>query len=270
MTNCLPARGAGTFIRVAGLATLPAVVGPAVVGPAAAGLAAAGLATVVSIAVRLAVAVLAIAGLATVPAVALDPASMTAPGPEGTYRYRIHHSVQGSIGTRDITVRRDGADMVLTSTMRIAVKLGLITIFRREDDLVEHWRDGRLRRFVLEKRAQGKPPHRVVGDAGADGFVVTGPDGTVTGPAGIMPAHSFHLGALAVGTWVDAEAADFVTVSVAAPVAETVTIGDRTIPAQRFEVTGDITRTQWYDTNGRWLRTRLENNGTVTVERVFD
>jgi len=208
---------------------------------------------------------------ATIPTVVAAAApEIVPPGPDGVYRYEIRHSVHGSIGTRTITVRTDGDTRVLTSEMRIAVKLGIITLFKRKEDLTEVWRDGRLQRFEISTQVQNNDPKTVSGRALDSGIALNTSDGLVTAPPDAMPSHSWHIASLETQTWVDEDAASILTVSVGEPVAETIIIGDREIEARRYEITGDVTRTQWYDSDGLWLRTQLQNNGTVTIERMFE
>lgn len=98
--------------------------------------------------------------------------------------YDVDHPWLGKIGTYVNDIVRQGSNVTVTSTMRVAAAILGIVVHREDADRVERWTDGRLVYFNGVTTINGKPV-AVHGTAQGNGFVVTSPHGTITAPADV-------------------------------------------------------------------------------------
>ena len=75
--------------------------------------------------------------------VALTPAA-AAEVPAGNYLYQVVHSRYGKIGTHSITLVKEGAQTIVTTALRLRVKILLVTAHREKAERREIWQGGRL------------------------------------------------------------------------------------------------------------------------------
>src|SRR5690349_19531849 len=89
-----------------------------------------------------------------------------------TYTYEVEHPQYGNIGTYTDTVTQDGDTRRIDTTLRVAVKVLGITMFREDADRSEVWRHDRLIAFDGVTVTNGKKVE-VHGRAHGDGFDIT-------------------------------------------------------------------------------------------------
>lgn len=120
----------------------------------------------------------------------------TAASAAETYSYTVHHPSFGDIGTYTERVDRRGGETRIDTTVHVVVRALGVVLHREDAERTELWRDERLVGFQGVTMVNGKPLE-VRGEATADGFAVSSPDGTAVGPADLIPADPWQLGHVA-------------------------------------------------------------------------
>lgn len=193
-----------------------------------------------------------------------------APGAEvtpGTYHYRVEHQLYGDIGRHHLRLRRDGEALIVEQWAEIAVQLWLFTAHRRESRYREVWRGDRLIAFDGLTVDNGEAAEVTVRAEG-DRLVIDGPAGRIEAPADTAPSQPSHEGAAAPPVFMDFRTGALLEAKVKAAGAEMIEISDRPVEAQKYEVSGELAQTVWYDATGIWAKWQFERGGgTVTLTR---
>ena len=197
------------------------------------------------------------------------------PGSEGTYYYRIHHSVHGDIGTSRITIQNEDDRKILDNDVDIKVKLGFITVYRQHKKITEIWYNGDLQSFTVNKDVGDEMPIIISGKRREDdSMIINIDDQNLVAPPEITSGLSWHKPGMSSDLtsryWLDMDEGKIIQVTIAKPVSEVLQLDGREFTATRYDVTGDIERSQWYDQDGKWLQTQMSRSGTVTMRRVWE
>lgn len=183
-----------------------------------------------------------------------------------TAHYAITHSLQGDIGRQTVRQRLEGNRNIVEINTDIAVKLGIVTVFRYESERREEWRGGRLVAYDASTSRKGAAPIVVKGRAVGGVFRVDRPEGPVDAPADIVTSNAWDIRCVARGALLHGETGTLLDISATPHEAEALTLAGQTWNAQSHRIEGDIRRTVWYAPDGLWLRTQERRQGIVTTE----
>lgn len=170
--------------------------------------------------------------------------------PAGTYTYTVLHPDHGEIGTYTNTIRQNGDTVIVDTSVDIEVKLAFVPVFRLKADRREEWREGRLVEYSSVTRRNGEEI-RVTGRANGNSFVIEGPNGTYTAPAGVFPTNPWTMDITKADMVMASESGRVFDATLAGGSEQTITIGDRQIPTTHFEVVADTRHDLWFDPQGR-------------------
>lgn len=197
---------------------------------------------------------------------AAAPLAAAAMPPAGTYSYSIHHPDHGDIGTYTNTIRVDGNGVTVDTSVRIAVGIGPVTLYREEADRREEWRDGRLVAYSSKTVKNGKD-REVSGRAEGDAFVVRRPGGTVErAPAEIWPMNPWSPDIAGTKTVLASASGKIYPARVVDAGAEAIRTSNGEISAHRYRVTADDKSYDvWFDAQDRLTKfTAPQKDATVT------
>jgi hypothetical protein len=142
-------------------------------------------------------------------------------------------------------------------------------LYRYHKEMLETYDDGRLVSYETEIDDNGtKSAVRVTRDGGK--LSVTHPKGTLSLPGNLLLSTYWPPATVRQTELVDSSEGVLLGVKVSAPVAEDLEIDDRTVKTKRYEMTGDLKRTLWYDAkSGKWLKMRMtaRDDSIVEIER---
>lgn len=195
------------------------------------------------------------------------PAQAQLPG-SGNSAYVVKRDGE-PIGTLNITFERDGERLVATSDYSIKVKLLAIVLYRYDKHMVETYENGRLVAYLTDIDDNGKKSQVRVTRAG-DELTIVHPAGSLTAPAGLFPSTYWPSQTPRLTRMIDSSDGILLNVKTSATGAEDLVIDGRTVKTKRYEMSGDLTRTLWYDADtGEWLKLRMKasDNSTIEIER---
>jgi hypothetical protein len=178
-----------------------------------------------------------------------------------SYQYRVIHPTYGDIGTYTNLVQRDGNDTLVTSNLRIAVRVLGIVVFRQEAQRTERWQGQKLISFDGVTTTNGEPM-KVHGEARDGGFVITGPGGTVVAPASIHPSNPWSPMVLHAKVMMSTRTGQVLQAHVSGGETEPVALAGTTLRLHQYEVVSDKQQFVWFDDNGTPVAFRTAEHGT--------
>src|SRR5690606_2915042 len=140
--------------------------------------------------------------------------------------------------------------VIVDTSVDIEVKLAFVPVFRLKADRREEWREGWLVEYSSVTRRNGEEI-RVTGRANGNSFVIEGPNGTYTAPAGVFPTNPWTMDITKADMVMASESGRVFDATLAGGSEQTITIGDRQIPTTHFEVVADTRHDLWFDPQGR-------------------
>ena len=194
-------------------------------------------------------------------------AALACAEPPERAEYAIHHETYGEVGRHVITFSCAGDELIVETAIEGEVKVLMVPLFQRDGTLSRGLAGrpaDRLRQPLRRQRRglRGARPRRgrADGDRRPRGPDRGAADRRLQPP--LEPRRDRAHAAVRHAT--RAAAGGRVTPAGT----ETITVGGRTVEAQKYRITGDLERELWYDEDGTWLQSRLEHDGAkITLTR---
>jgi hypothetical protein len=196
-------------------------------------------------------------------AIVLLTASAAASAAPRTYAYTIEHAPYGIIGTYIDTVDESGEARRIDTTVRVAVGIFGIVMYRQDADRTETWRGDRLVSFHSITTINGKTTE-VSGEARGDSFVITTPSGVAIAPPHIYTTSPWSAGLPRPETMVVPETGSVERAHVIGGGIAISSIHDAAIPVRRYEILGEDHYYVWSSLDGVPLRFGIRRDGSST------
>ena len=187
---------------------------------------------------------------------------------DGMHHYIVKRNGD-PIGTLKIDIKRDGERLTAVSDYSIKVKLLAIVLYRYDKRMAETYENGRLISYETEIDDNGTKSQVTVRRDG-DTLAITHPQGQLTAQGNLIPSTYWPPSTVGQSQLIDSSDGMLVNVVLSAPVVEDLAIDDRTVKSKRYEMSGDLKRTLWYDAStGAWLKMKLtaSDDSTIEIER---
>jgi hypothetical protein len=206
----------------------------------------------------------ALAALATVPAVA------SAWDPSRLYGERIRFEVfrdGAPVGEHVVEFREDADGLAVEARFEIRIRFLVFTAYRYTYRSESLWQDGRLARLVARTDDNGEVTE-VSARVGPDGLRIVADDRVRIAPAGVFPTDHWHSGVLGTGEVLNTITGQVNAVTILSAARERVPAGDGFVDATRYDYSGDLETSVWYDDAGRWVGMRfLARDGSEITYR---
>jgi hypothetical protein len=177
-----------------------------------------------------------------------------------TYTYSVEHPIYGVIGTYTDKVEVNGDTRRIDTSLRVAVKILGIVVYREEADRTEEWRGARLELFHGVTTVNGKQID-ISGKAQGEGFVITAPSGTSVVPANVYTSSPWSVGLPRPGTMMSTKNGKVEPVRVIDDGVAATSVRGTEMLLQHYEIITDKHQEVWSDTKGVPVRFRSEENG---------
>jgi hypothetical protein len=165
-----------------------------------------------------------------------------------------------------------GQNLVVDHQVRVLVKVLFVTAYRYEADRTETWEIGDSSRLVFLKTHTNDNGTMldVVANRGDEGVEIKGSAGALKAPADTsVPGPGWQVLTPGKHQLIDPDRGKIVSVSVSAPVEETIAIGARKIKCQKIQLTGGEEATQWFGADGVLVKERLKAPDGSWVETTL-
>ena len=170
------------------------------------------------------------------------------------------------IGHESLRFAISAADTTVTEDATAAVHILGVRVYRYEHHSEERWHAGQMVGLVSKTDDDGTPRHV---DASRDaGGVWHGITGVPPGPAPLLPTSLWNIQSVSQTRMLDHETGEVVAVHTAAEGEAPFHTGNRDIPANKFDMTGLVSGTVWYDPNGCWVGARFNTRVDHSIIEV--
>jgi Family of unknown function (DUF6134) len=195
--------------------------------------------------------------------------AMSAPGhacdhPPGQEVYKVDHETFGEIGRHVITFSCHGDDLLVETKISGEATLLSLPVYTLDGSYREVWRGDRLISFDSQINDNGEQ-FEVSARAEGDQTVIDRRRGVIEAPATIVSDHPWNYAVLDRPLLFDARRGKLRHVQVEPAGKEALVIGGRKVPANKFQMTGDLERVLWYGEDGTWLQAQLEYGGSKVL-----
>lgn len=167
------------------------------------------------------------------------------------------------IGSHVIAFRRHKGDLLVDTTIKVAVRIMFVTVYRYEKTARETWRGGK----VVTYRAKTNDNNDIIKgrvDLGPKGLTAEGPKGKAVAPLGMMISGYWNMATVRQTALIDSENVAIVPIKVLGGEAASLTIGERKFATRHYRITGELARELWYDKDGLLIKMRtIGSDGSV-------
>jgi hypothetical protein len=171
------------------------------------------------------------------------------------------------VGDHAMTFTQAGNDLTVAINASLLVTMAGIPIFRYAVKATERWSNGVFQSVDSAVNFNGSPLE-VHAERTAAGYNVQGTHVPLyTAPPNLLPLTYWNK-AMLNGTILNIQTAHSYPVKVSSPGWYNVpTANGGSITAQRFDVTGKLRLSIWYDVNNSWSRLEFQKDGDIAYEK---
>jgi hypothetical protein len=170
------------------------------------------------------------------------------------------------IGTRDARIVHNGNSVDVLNVTRIQVKVLFITVYRRQENLSELWIDDQLHRFSSQIDNNGDSYSLNVVRTENGKLHVDRPAGAYEAPKNALPATFWHERVVRTNALIHVMRGRLQQVKSTFVGTEPIKIGESTIEARRYRMTGDERVDLWFDGKGLAVKVTYYNRNGGTID----
>lgn len=189
-----------------------------------------------------------------------DRGSVGGGGPDRVYLFDVYGDGT-HLGEHRVTIRREGSRTIVDVRIELRWRLAYVTFFRYEHRNHLVWEADRL--VAMESTTNDNGTHQSVsvrrGDAG---LLVTVGGTTESVPEDILPTTYWRPETVERTRMLDTQAGRVVDFAVQQGEERRLAIGNNTLGADTYILTGDLTARLWYTADGDWVGMRFTYDGT--------
>ncbi|MDF2231338.1 DUF6134 family protein [Albimonas sp. CAU 1670] len=172
-----------------------------------------------------------------------------------------------SIGEQTTTVARAGEALDVTVRVRILVKVLGIGAYRYELDSQERWEGGRL--VALDGQTNDDGERQVARVRREGGRLVSSGDWSGELPDDVATTTYWTPAFLQRSTWISTQTGRPLSVAAAQAGAAEIPGPSGPLPVRRWQVSGDIDLTLFYDDRGEWMGSAFDAGGETARFRAL-
>jgi hypothetical protein len=190
------------------------------------------------------------------------------PAPRESYDFQVLRD--GSpIGHHRVTVRHEGTRSEVEVDIELRVKAaGFLTLYRYLHQSREIWEGDRLVSLQSTTDNDGRQEYLNV-LAGADGLQVDGSRYRGVLPADTMPTSYWRPDFVRRATIMDSQNGRPLDLTIRPQQSELASAARDDVPAQRYDLAGDVELSLWYGRDGRWLKTAFRARDGSQIEYLL-
>jgi hypothetical protein len=199
----------------------------------------------------------------------LSASAFALPIPSGdALHFRVFRN--GSpVGDHHTSFSQSGDDLTVTTAVRVVVTIAMIPVFRYGANATERWRDGVFQSVDSNVNSNGTL-HQVNAVKTAAGYDVQGTNvPRYTAPPDTLPLTYWNKTFLN-GTILNIQTAHSYQVKVVSPGWYKLPTADNsTVISQRFDVSGKLNLSVWYDQNNAWSGLEFQRSGDFSYQKYI-
>ena len=156
------------------------------------------------------------------------------------------------IGAQTVRYTVAGLDLTVEIAVNASIRALGLRVYNYEHHGTERWHDGQMVGLVTRTDDDGTP--RAVNATRDPAGVWHGLSGPSPGAAPLLATSLWNSQTTAATRLLDRETGAVVPVRVVAAGDEVLKLGSRSVPAHKYDLSGLVSGSAWYDSNGCWVR----------------
>lgn len=171
------------------------------------------------------------------------------------------------VGEHTVAFSNDGADLLVDTQFRIAIKFLMFTAYTLDYTSSSQWRDGKLNGLKARTNDDGTVGI-VTAERLQNEIKIIDPSGAVTVASDILPTNHWNVAVTKSTAVLNTITGKVNNVEMIDLGTETVVAEGVEIDARRWMYSGDLTNEVWYDAEGRWVKMLFEGKDGSSIEYV--
>ena len=184
-----------------------------------------------------------------------------------TLSFAVHRNGE-AIGRHTLTFRHNGPDLTVSTSIDLAVKVMGFTAYRYTHRAQEAW-NGDAFQSVAAQTDDNGTQHAVRARRTAAGIDVQRTSGRELMPAGILPSSHWNVRQLQQSSLLNTQNGTQARVQITPLGRARVKTASGWIDASHYRYAGDVTKDQWFDDRGRWVKTTFKASDGSTIEYIL-
>lgn len=190
------------------------------------------------------------------------------PVPRESYDFQVLRDGT-PIGHHRVTVRREGARSEVAVDIELRVKAaGFLTLYRYIHQSREIWEGDRLVSLQSTTDNDGRQEY-LNAQVVADGLQVDGSRYRGVLPADTMPTSYWRPDFVRRATIMDSQNGRPLDLTIRPQQSELASAARDDVPAQRYDLSGDVELSLWYGRDGRWVKTAFKARDGSRIEYLL-
>ncbi len=190
------------------------------------------------------------------------------PAPRESYDFQVLRDGT-PIGHHRVTVRREGARSEVAVDIELRVKAaGFLTLYRYLHQSREIWEGDRLVSLRSTTDNDGRQEY-LNARAGAGGLQVDGSRYSGLLPADTMPTSYWRPDFVRRATIMDSQNGRPLALTIRPQQYELASAARDDVPAQRYDLAGDVQLSLWYGRDGYWVKTAFKARDGSRIEYLL-
>lgn len=170
------------------------------------------------------------------------------------------------IGEHSIQFEQRGDSLAVDIDIDLEVKVAFVTAYRYQHVNRELWRDGTVQTVASDTNDNGSR-YRLEAIRMGQGLRVDGNDGEFTAPSDTVPTSYWNASTLGASHFLDTQKGRLFTAHADNLGREVVEASGQSIPAEKYDISGDLNLSIWYDTvSSEWVKLEFLARGEHLIE----
>jgi hypothetical protein len=172
------------------------------------------------------------------------------------------------IGRHTLAFQHNGPDLTVSTTIDFAVRVLGITAYRYTHRGQEVW-NGDAFQSALTQTDDNGTKYTVRAQRTANGIDVQRTSGREVMPAGTLPTSHWNVRQISETTLLNTQNGAQAHIQVTPLGRGRVKTASGWIDANHYRYSGDVTKDQWFDDRGRWVKTTFKASDGSTIEYIL-
>ena len=173
------------------------------------------------------------------------------------------------IGRHTLTFQHSGQNVTVATNIDFAVKLLGITAYRYSHRAQEMWAGDTFQYIATQTDDNGKK-FTVRAQRTPNGIAVERTGGQQVLPSDVLPSSHWNIRQVQQSVLLNTQSGAESKVQITPGGREKIKTTNGWLEATRFRYTGDVTKDQWFDDRGRWVKTTFKASDGSTIEYVLE
>jgi hypothetical protein len=172
------------------------------------------------------------------------------------------------IGRHTLAFQHSGADLTVSTTIDFAVKVLGVTAYRYSHRGQEIWNGDAFQSASTQTDDNGTK-YTVRAQRTASGIDVQRSSGHEVMPAGTLPTSHWNVRQIGQTTLLNTQNGAQAHIQVTPLGRDKVKTATGWVDANHYRYAGDVTKDQWFDDRGRWVKTTFKASDGSTIEYIL-